>query len=99
MSRSSILIILGVLTLLTPFSGLPGTFRTLLAVAFGAAVLGIGIAERSKEQRRMLAAAAVPAGDAIASPIAAPIASPAPAPLEISKESAAIEPPRTVSPI
>ena len=56
MSRSSILIVLGVLTILAPFSGLPIALRTLLAIGFGAAVLGIGVAERSREQRQMLAA-------------------------------------------
>jgi len=58
MSRASILIVLGVLTILAPFSGLPSALRTLLAIGFGAAVLGIGVAERSKEQRRLLAATA-----------------------------------------
>jgi hypothetical protein len=55
MSRSSVLIVLGVLTMLAPFSGLPGPLRTLLAVGFGAAVLGIGLSDRVREQRRLLA--------------------------------------------
>ena len=52
MSRHGVLILLGILILLTPFSGLPGAMRTLLAVIFGAIVLGIGLAERSRGQRR-----------------------------------------------
>lgn len=49
MSRSSTLILLGVLTILTPFSGLPMTFRSLLSVIFGACVLGIGFSMRARE--------------------------------------------------
>ena len=56
MSRASSLIVLGTLTILAPFSGLPIPLSTLLIVGFGAAVLGIGVAERSKEQRRQIAA-------------------------------------------
>lgn len=56
MSRASSLIVLGILTILAPFSGLPGELRTLLTIGFGAAVLGIGVAERSKAQRRQIAA-------------------------------------------
>lgn len=51
MSRASTLILLGILTILTPFSGLPMAFRSLLAVIFGATVLGIGLSERAKEVR------------------------------------------------
>ena len=47
MSRSSSLILLGILTILTPFSGLPMTLRTLLAVIFGVCVLGIGLSMRA----------------------------------------------------
>jgi hypothetical protein len=46
------LIVLGVLLLLTPFSGLPVAIRTLLTVALGALVVGIGIFERSKVDSR-----------------------------------------------
>ncbi len=49
MSRSSALILLGVLILLTPFSGLPSSFRALLTVIFGALVLGVGFFLRAKE--------------------------------------------------
>ena len=51
MSRSSVLILLGVLTMLAPFSGLPSPLRTLLTVIFGASVLGMGVALRTREMR------------------------------------------------
>ena len=51
MSRPSILIVLGVLTMLAPFSGLPIAFRTLLTVIFGACVLGIGLPLRTEKAR------------------------------------------------
>ncbi|MFA6279133.1 MAG: hypothetical protein WCS97_03605 [Candidatus Paceibacterota bacterium] len=46
MSRAGTLILLGVLVILTPFSGLPTTVRSLLAIVLGACVLGIGLAMR-----------------------------------------------------
>ncbi len=49
MSRSSALILLGILIMLTPFSGLPSGFRDVLALIFGALVLGIGFFIRAKE--------------------------------------------------
>jgi hypothetical protein len=52
MSRTSTLILLGILVILAPFSGLPIAFRTLLEVIFGACVLGIGFTMRSEESRR-----------------------------------------------
>jgi hypothetical protein len=51
MSRTSILILLGILVIITPFSGLPIFLRSSLAVIFGACVLGIGIRDRSREAR------------------------------------------------
>lgn len=51
MSRASTLILLGVLLLITPFSGLPSFFRTLLTVLFAALVVGIGFAMRLSEVR------------------------------------------------
>ncbi|MFA6503268.1 MAG: hypothetical protein WCT45_03380 [Candidatus Paceibacterota bacterium] len=51
MSRTGTLILLGVLTMLTPFSGLPIAFRTFLSVLFGALVLAIGLSMRAKESR------------------------------------------------
>ena len=44
------LILLGILTILVPFSGLPVTVRTFLTVVFGIAVLGIGISARIPRQ-------------------------------------------------
>ena len=52
MSRTGMLILLGVLTLLTPFSGLPASFRTFLTVAFGVCVLSIGLSLRSREVQK-----------------------------------------------
>jgi len=50
MSRPSMLILIGILTILAPFSGLPVAIRTLLAVILGACVFGIGLSLRvSKE--------------------------------------------------
>ncbi len=49
MSRTSTLILLGVLILLVPFSGLPISFRSLLTLVFGAVVLGIGLSLRARE--------------------------------------------------
>lgn len=52
MSRTGLLILLGVLTMLTPFSGLPTAMRSILTLAFGACVLGIGLAMRAHEAQR-----------------------------------------------
>lgn len=52
MSRTSTLILLGVLIVLTPFSGLPIALRTLLTVVFGTIVLGIGLLLRAHEVQR-----------------------------------------------
>ncbi|MEK7144795.1 MAG: hypothetical protein AAB794_03000 [Patescibacteria group bacterium] len=54
MSRTSTLILLGILTILTPFSGLPIAFRNLLAVIFGASVAGIGLTLRTREARHTM---------------------------------------------
>jgi hypothetical protein len=50
MSRPSILILLGGLTVLLPFLGLPSTLRTPLLVVFGAYVLGIGLSLRTHQE-------------------------------------------------
>jgi hypothetical protein len=50
MSRASTLILLGVLVVLIPFSGLPVSFRSLLAVILGASILGIGLSMRTKRE-------------------------------------------------
>ena len=47
MSRASTFILLGVLVILVPFSGLPVTIRSLLSVIFGACILGIGLSMRA----------------------------------------------------
>lgn len=49
MSRASVLILLGVLTIITPFSGFPSAIRSLIAAALGACVLGIGLMFRTRE--------------------------------------------------
>ena len=51
MSRSSALILLGALTILIPFSGLPVAFRSLITVVFGMAILAVGLSLRSREAR------------------------------------------------
>ena len=51
MSRPSILILLGILTVLVPFSGLPIALRTLLSVILGAAVAGISLSLRTDMAR------------------------------------------------
>ena len=51
MSRAGTLILLGILTMLSPFLGLPSSIRTLLAVILGVCVAGIGLALRTRETR------------------------------------------------
>ena len=48
MSRPSILILIGMLTIVTQFSGLPMSLRSLLTVIFGACVFGIGLSLRTR---------------------------------------------------
>lgn len=47
MSKSSVLIIIGIFTILTPFSGLPVSIRNILFVIFGACVFGLGLSLRT----------------------------------------------------
>lgn len=49
MSRTGFLILLGVLNIVLPFSGLPISLRTLLAVIGGACVFSIGLSLRTRE--------------------------------------------------
>lgn len=49
MSRTSLLIVLGVLTTLTPVSGLPIAIRSPLMVVFGACITIVGLLMRSTE--------------------------------------------------
>jgi len=51
MSRAGMLILLGILVILAPFSGLPTTMRSLLAIIFGACVLGIGLSMRAHNHK------------------------------------------------
>ncbi|MHB8710660.1 MAG: hypothetical protein ACYC6X_03905 [Minisyncoccota bacterium] len=53
MSRTSTLILIGILVILVPFSAFPISFRTFLAVILGACVSGIGLATRAQEIREM----------------------------------------------
>ncbi|MSU74690.1 hypothetical protein EXS57_02845 [Candidatus Kaiserbacteria bacterium] len=53
MSRTSTLILLGILVILTPFSGLPIAIRSLLAVVLGAGIASIGLSLRTREVRDM----------------------------------------------
>ena len=48
MSRPSILILLGILIIITTFSGLPVSFRSLLTVIMSVCVLGIGLSLRTR---------------------------------------------------
>ncbi len=49
MSRTGILILVGILTIITPYSGLPVAMRSLLAVVFGAIVVSVGVSLRARE--------------------------------------------------
>jgi hypothetical protein len=49
MSRTSALILIGVIVMLLPFSGLPIAVRSLLNVICGVAVFGIGLSLRTRE--------------------------------------------------
>ena len=53
MSRTSTLILLGILIILAPFSGLPLAIRSLLEAIFGICVLGIGFSLRTHEVHRI----------------------------------------------
>lgn len=49
MSRTGFLILLGVLIVLTPLSGLPVALRSILIIFFGIFVLAIGFSIRASE--------------------------------------------------
>lgn len=49
MSRASVLILLGVLVILAPFSGFPIALRSLFALVLGACVIGIGLMLRTQD--------------------------------------------------
>ena len=61
MSRTSTLILLGLLVILAPFSGLPISIRNLFAVIFGACVLGIGLSLRAHKARAVQTSVETPA--------------------------------------
>lgn len=50
MSRSSSLILLGVLVVLAPFSGLPIAVWKLFEIIFGVCILGIGLSMRVRRE-------------------------------------------------
>ena len=100
MSRSSTLILLGVLVMLAPYSGLPIVARTFLTVVFGAVVLGIGIWLRAEAVRTE--GRATPPAPAPAPASETPVAEPGM--LEMQREAPAEKPevphtPSGVSPI
>jgi hypothetical protein len=68
MSRNSTLILLGILVILTPFSGFPVSFRTFLAVILGACVSGIGLALRVQSARVSRSSVETPPPTASTSP-------------------------------
>lgn len=67
MSRTSTLIALGVITLVTPFSGLPMGLRSLITALCGASVLAIGLMQRARDTR-----VAVPPPEVVSTPPATP---------------------------
>ena len=50
MSRAGTLILLGVLVIITPFSGFPMAFRSLLSFIFGACIVCIGLLMRTRSE-------------------------------------------------
>lgn len=58
MSRPSIFILIGVVAMFVPFSGLPDSVRTVLIVIIGAVVFGFGLADRLRAQRASASSAA-----------------------------------------
>ena len=73
MSRASTLILLGVLTILTPFSGLPSSIRSLLAVIFGASISAIGLSLRAREVRTTSGVQDAPASEPVSPQGVSPI--------------------------
>lgn len=69
MSRAGMLILLGVLALLTPLSGLPIAVRSLLGAIVGVCVLSIGLRMRGEQAPKVAAAQTIEPE---------PVASPAP---------------------
>ena len=65
MSRASMLILLGILTMFVPFSGLPIAIRSLLAVIFGACIFGIGLSLRIHHARSVQMSVEAPAPEPV----------------------------------
>ncbi len=72
MSRASTLILLGILTILTPFSGLPIAIRSMLLVIFGTCIFGIGLSLRVHHARRAQVSGEVPVPESTNSPSEVP---------------------------
>ncbi|MBU6491022.1 hypothetical protein KGQ25_02640 [Patescibacteria group bacterium] len=70
MSRTSALILLGILVMLVPYSGFPSAMRSLLTVVLGACVFGIGLILRAREPRRAAPRADEPAPETQVEPAA-----------------------------
>jgi hypothetical protein len=52
MSRTGLIILLGILIMVIPFSGFPVAMRTLLSVVCGAGVLAAGFTLRAKDAEK-----------------------------------------------
>lgn len=52
MSRPTVLIILGILIALTPYSGLPLSILSFVLPLLGLAVIGVGLVERAERKRQ-----------------------------------------------
>lgn len=72
MSRASILIFLGTLILLVPFSGIPVAARSMLIVFFGACVLGVGLSFRVTGARNARLSTGIPVSEETNFPPEAP---------------------------
>ncbi len=68
MSRTGTLILVGILTIVTPYSGLPVSVRSMLSIAFGAVVVSIGLSLRAKEAKELDTAGVVSASQNEESP-------------------------------
>lgn len=53
MSNASTLIVLGILGIILPFSGLPVAIRSFLTVVFGAWIIGIGFSLRKQSVKEV----------------------------------------------
>lgn len=91
MSRSSILILFGVLVIVAPFSGLPSSFRAFLLVVFGAAIVIVGLMERLEHVRF--------ARTKTTTPVSEDVLEETPVTVEPVSETPVTEPPHGVSPI